>query len=186
MTKDEKIMLTRKNSILHIIDVQERIFDVMYKKEFLKENMARFLKGIQILDIPVIWMEQYPKGLGPTIAELRELMPEQKPMEKMCFSSCKQPDFLSELKTYGRNTVLVMGIETHVCVYQTVTDLLSQGFDVVVVADAVSSRTEENYELGLRIIESLGAKLTTVEMALFELLQESGTDEFKQISRLVK
>lgn len=179
-------MLTRKNSILHIIDVQERIFDVMHNKEFLKENMVRLLKGIQVLDIPVVWMEQYPKGLGPTIPELRELLPEQKPMEKMCFSSCNQPDFLSKLKSSGKNSVLVMGIETHVCVYQTVTDLLSQGFDVEVVADAVSSRTEKNYELGLRIIESLGAKLTTVEMALFELLKESGTDEFKQISRLVK
>ncbi len=179
-------MLTKNNTILHIIDVQERIFDVMYNKEFLKENMVRFLKGIQILNIPVVWMEQYPKGLGPTIPELRELMPDKNPLEKMCFSSCNQADFMVNLEMTGRKKVLLMGIETHVCVYQTALDLLKQGFTVEVVADAVSSRTEKNYELGLRIIESLGAKLTTVEMALFELLQESGTDEFKQISRLVR
>ncbi|MEA1878477.1 MAG: hydrolase [Bacteroidota bacterium] len=179
-------MLTRNNSILHIIDVQERIFNVMHNNEFLKENMVRFLKGIQVLNIPVVWMEQYPKGLGHTIPELRELMPDNNPLEKMCFSSCNQPDFLSKIKTFGKKSVLVMGIETHVCVYQTVIGLLANGFEVEVVADAVSSRTEKNYELGLRIIESLGAKLTTVEMALFELLKESGTDEFKQISRLVK
>ena len=148
--------------------------------------MVRFLKGIQILTIPIVWMEQYPKGLGPTIPHLKELMPEQKPMEKMCFSPCNQPDFLNTLQSSGRNTVLVMGIETHVCVYQTVMGLMARGFEVEVVADAVSSRTEKNHELGLRIIESMGAKLTTVEMALFELLKESGTDEFKQISRLVK
>ncbi len=179
-------MLTRNNSLLHIIDVQERIFDVMFNKDFLKENMVRMLKGIRVLNIPIIWVEQYPKGLGSTIPELVELMPEKKALEKMCFSSCHQPDFLNELQSTGKNTVLVMGIETHVCVYQTVLGLLSRGFEVEVIADAVSSRTEQNYELGLRIIESLGAKLTTVEMALFELLQESGTDEFKQISRLVK
>jgi len=179
-------MLNKNNSILHIIDVQERIFDVMYNKEFLKENMVRFLKGIQTLNIPVVWMEQYPKGLGSTIPELRELMPDNKPLEKMCFSSCNQPAFLDEMKSSGKDTVLIMGIETHVCVYQTIMGLLDRGYKVELVADAVSSRTKENYELGLRIIESLGAKLTTVEMALFELLQESGTNEFKQISKLVK
>ena len=179
-------MMTKNNTILHIIDVKERIFDVMHNKEFLKENMVRFLKGIQILNIPVIWIEQYPKGLGHTIPELSELMPDQQPLEKMCFSSCNQPDFLNEMKSTGKNTVLVMGIETHVCIYQTVKGLLARGFEVEVVADAVSSRTEKNYELGLRKMESIGAKLTSVEMALFELLKESGTDEFKQISRLVK
>lgn len=179
-------MLTRNNSVLHIIDVQERIFDVMHNKTFLKENMVRMLKGVQILKLPIVWMEQYPKGLGPTISELRDLMPQQKPFEKMCFSSCDQPDFLPKLRETGKNTILIMGVETHVCVYQTVIGLMAHGFEVEVLADAVSSRTERNYELGLRIMENAGAKLTTVEMALFELLQESGTDEFKQISKLVK
>lgn len=179
-------MLTRKNSLLHIIDTQERIFDVMHNKEFLRENLVRMLKGVQILNLPIIWMEQYPKGLGATIPELNDLLTDKSPMEKMCFSSCDQPDFISEIHKTGKNTILIMGIETHVCVYQTVFGLLARGFEVEVIADAVSSRTEKNYELGLRIIENAGAKLTTVEMALFELLQESGTDEFKQISRLLK
>lgn len=179
-------MLKRNNTLLHIIDVQERLFDVMHQKDFLRENMIRLVKGIQILQIPIIWIEQYPKGLGATIPELRELLPHEQALEKMCFSSCNQNLFMEKLKTSGKDTVLVMGIEAHVCVYQTVQGLLAAGFKVEVVADAVSSRTEKNQELALRIMESLGARLTTVEMALFELLQESGTDEFKQISRLVK
>ena len=92
----------------------------------------------------------------------------------------------TRLKQEGRNQILIMGIEAHVCVYQTVSGLLEQGYHVEVIADAVSSRTEKNYEMGLRVMESLGAKLTTVEMSLFELLEEAGTDEFKQISKLVK
>ena len=131
-------------------------------------------------------MEQYPKGLGSTIPELKELMTAQEPREKMCFSSCNQPGFLTEIKQHNRKNILVMGIEAHVCVYQTVSGLLNEGYNVHVVADAVSSRTEQNYQFGLRIMESLGAQLTTVEMALFELLREAGTDEFKQISKLVK
>ncbi len=179
-------MITRDNTILHIIDVQERIFGVMNNKEFLLQNMVKMLQGCQVLNVPVLWMEQYPKGLGPTVGQLAELLADQKPMEKMCFSSCLQSDFLPELNKQGRSNVLVMGIEAHVCVYQTVCGLLDHGYQVEVIADATSSRTRENYEFALRIIEAKGAKLTTVEMALFELLREAGSDEFKQISKLVK
>lgn len=179
-------MINTNNSILHIIDAQERLFDVMHNKDFLRQNMTRFLKGIRILGIPVLWMEQYPKGLGPTIRDLREELKDQEPMEKMCFSSCGHPDFLMDLHLTGRRQVLIMGIEAHVCVYQTVRDLIANGFRVHIVADAVSSRTPENHQMALKIMESCGARLTTVEMALFELLEKSSTDEFRQISKLVK
>jgi isochorismate hydrolase len=179
-------MLSRQHSLLHIIDIQEKLFNVMHEKEQLRDNMYKLLKGVQILNLPVIWIEQYPQGLGPTIPELKELMPGQKPLEKMCFSSCRKPEFLEELKKKGRNQVLIMGIETHVCVYQTVIGLLDRGYDVRVVADAVSSRTRSNYEFGLRSMENRGAKLTTVEMALFELLAEAGSDQFRKISRLIR
>ena len=159
---------------------------MMYKKEELRENMVKLLKGIRILNVPVSWIEQYPQGLGPTIPELGELMEDKEPFEKMCFSSCRQPDFMVDLHMTGRDQVIVMGIETHVCVYQTVLGLLNRGFDVRVVADAVSSRTQMNYETGLRAMESFGAKITTVEMALFELLEEAGSEEFRKISRLIK
>ena len=179
-------MLKKENTVLHIIDIQERIFNVMHNPDFIRENMVRMTKAAHIFNIPIIWMEQYPKGLGSTIPELNEILSPQKPMEKMCFSSCGQSDFNTRLKQEGRNQILIMGIEAHVCVYQTVSGLLEQGYHVEVIADAVSSRTEKNYEMGLRVMESLGAKLTTVEMTLLELLEEAGTDEFKQISKLVK
>ncbi len=179
-------MLAKNHALLHIIDVQERLFKVMHNQDAVKDNMVKFLKGIQVMNLPILWMEQYPQGLGQTIPELRDLLGNQKPMEKMCFSSCRQPEFIEELRLQGRNQILVMGIETHVCVYQTVFGLITRGFDVRVVADATSSRTEKNYEFGLRAMESHGAKITTVEMALFELLEEAGSDEFKQISRIIK
>lgn len=179
-------MLSKQHSLLHIIDVQERLFQVMHNNEELKNNMVRFLKGIQILNLPILWMEQYPQGLGPTIPELKSLLEGQKPMEKMCFSSCKQPDFIEYLRVQARKQIMVMGIEAHVCVYQTVLGLIARGFDVWVIADATSSRTKKNYEFGLRAMEAEGAKITTVEMALFELLVAAGSDEFRKISRLIK
>ncbi len=179
-------MLSKQHSLLHIIDVQERLFNVMHDKESLLDSMVKLLKGVQVMELPVVWMEQYPKGLGSTIPELGELLQNQKPLEKMCFSSCRNPNFIEGLHVQGRNQILVMGIETHVCVYQTVADLIRRGFDVRVVADAVSSRTQKNHEFGLRAMETRGAKLTTVEMALFELLEEAGTDSFRRISRIIK
>lgn len=178
--------INRHNTLLHIIDAQEKLFQVMHRKEWIKDNMVRMVKGTQVLDVPIIWMEQYPQGLGSTVHEIKDLLPPENRHEKMCFSSCNQPDFLLEINKGGRNNILVMGIEAHVCVYQTVKDLLANGFRVEVIADAVSSRTEQNYEIALRKMESLGAKLTSVEMALFELLGSAGTDEFKKISRIIK
>lgn len=179
-------MLSRQQSLLHIIDIQERLFNVMNEKEALIENMVRLLKGIEVLGLPIIWMEQYPQGLGKTIDELGELLHEAKPLEKTCFSSSRMPAFTEKLKDQGRNQVIIMGIETHVCVYQTVSDLLEQGYDVYVVADACSSRTKQNHDYGIRAMESRGAKISTVEMALFELLKETGTEEFRKISRIIK
>ena len=179
-------MLSKQNTLLHIIDVQERLFNVMHNKEILRDNMVRLLKGVQVLELPIVWIEQYPQGLGATIPELRELMEDKSPLEKMSFSSCRNSKFTAELSAETRKQILVMGIETHICVYQTVAGLIESGYEVSVVTDAVSSRTEKNYEMGLRAMESMGAKLTTVEMALFELLEEAGSDSFRKISRIVK
>ena len=164
-------MLSKQHSLLHIIDVQGRLFDVMHDRENLRNNMVKLVKGINILEIPIVWMEQYPKGLGPTITELSELLGNNSPMEKMCFSSCRKPEFIEELRLQGRNQIIVMGIEAHVCVYQTVKGLLTRGFQVSVVADAISSRSDKNYQIGLRAMEAEGARITSVEMALFELLE---------------
>ncbi len=180
------MMLAKNHALLHIVDIQEKLFNVMHNKEAIKENMVRLLKGIQLMQLPILWMEQYPQGLGPTIPELKDLMQDAEPMEKMSFSSCKQPDFIEALKVQGRKQILVMGIEAHVCVYQTVIGLISRGYDVHVVADAISSRTEKNCEFGLRAMEAEGARITSVEMALFELLESAESEHFRKISRIIK
>ena len=152
-------------------------------------NIERLVRGCKLLDVPAILTEQYVKGLGPTVAPLRATFEEThgyEPIEKACFSSYGCGEFVAALRNLRKKQLLVAGVETHVCVWQTVLDLLGNGYDVSVVADAVSSRTPRNRDIALRRMEREGAHLTTTEMALFELLVTSGTDEFRAISKLVK
>lgn len=179
-------MLEKDKTLLHVIDVQEKLFRVIHDHEKLEQDLVRLVKGIRVLNIPIIWMEQYPEGIGPTIQPLKQELTGLEPFQKMCFSSCGVINFPEKRKETNRSQVLVCGIEAHVCVYQTVRDLLNDGFEVYLVADAVSSRKMENRDYAIRIMESMGARLTTVEMALFELLKEAGTDEFRRISRIIK
>src|SRR3972149_2232226 len=136
-------MLSTETATLIIVDVQEKLFRVIYQKEKLADNLQRLIKGIQVLKVPIIATEQYPRGLGPTISEVAQLLNVQ-PIPKLSFSCCGNEDFLKTLKALGRKQVLVAGIESHVCVYQTVADLAGSGYEVHVVTDAVSSRTPEN------------------------------------------
>ena len=162
---------------------------VIHGREGLQRNVERLVRGTHILGVPLILTEQYVKGLGPTIPELRSVLEETHgytPIEKACFSACGCAPFNDALRASGRRQVIVCGIETHVCVYQTVSDLLRDGVEVTLVADALSSRTPENKQVALTRMQSDGAKLSSTEMALFELLVTSGTEEFRAISRLVK
>ena len=179
-------MLKKEKAILSLIDVQAKLHNVIHEKEKLEDNLVRLVKGLQVLEVPILWMEQYPEGIGPTIPSLAELLTQQQPLIKNCFSACGLGSFNKELIVSGRNQVLVCGTEAHVCVYQTVRDLLTEGFEVFLVTDAVGSRTASNRDMAIRIMEKMGAKLTTVEMALFEMLNESGTDQFRRISRIIK
>jgi nicotinamidase-related amidase len=170
--------LERTTAILLIIDVQEKLMPVIANREQLEANIVRLIRGAQILGVPILITEQYVKGLGHTVAPLRDALGDAyKPIEKSCFSGYRELE---------RKQVIVAGIETHVCVYQTVSDLLAHGYEVTLVADALSSRTIENKEIALRRMMSEGAKLSSTEMALFELTVASGTDEFRAISKLVK
>lgn len=179
-------MLEVENTALVVIDVQEKFYRVMDEKESLLENLQKLIKGILVLNIPIIHTEQYPKGLGLTLPEISSHMPEIKPISKVAFSCCGEENFLQELKKVNRKQLLVCGIESHVCVYQTVTDLLKAGYEVQVVVDVVTSRTGENKEIGLERMKAEGAKLTCIEMALFELLKIAEGDAFKEISKIVK
>ena len=131
-------------------------------------------------------MEQYPQGLGSTISELQELLDGFEPQTKNCFSACGLQEFVEALESTGRRQVLLVGLETHVCVYQTAMHLLESGYHVEVVGDAVSSRTQENKKVGLSRMERAGAEITSVEMALFELLGRADRPEFREISKLVR
>ena len=179
-------MITTADTALVLIDIQEKLARAMHNKEALFDNLKRMVKGARVLGLPILWAEQNPAGLGPTIREVAELLPDKKPVSKFSFSCCGNEPFMKDLKAVNCKNMLVAGIEAHVCVYQTVMGLITRGFDVWVIADAISSRTQKNYEFGLRAMEAEGAKITTVEMALFELLVAAGSDEFRKISRIIK
>ena len=179
-------MLRPDSTALILIDIQGKLASLMHQREQLYRNLEILIKGVQVLDLPILWLEQYPQGLGPTIPEVAGLLEGGQPLAKVCFSACGLPEFMQVLRTSGRRRVLLAGIEAHICVYQTCDDLLDQGYQVEVVADAVSSRTPENKQIGLNRMAQVGAVLTSVEMALFELLRAAGTSQFKEIARLVK
>ena len=178
--------LTPENAVLISIDFQERLFPAMHEKEKLLRQALKLIQGIKVLEIPVILTEQYPKGLGPTLPEIRELLPDIKPIEKTCFSCCDSEPFREALETTGRKQVLLCGIEAHICAYQTALTLARSGYEVQVVADAVSSRDPENKIVSLVKLSNAGISPTTVETALFELLKAAGGDKFKQISNIIK
>jgi nicotinamidase-related amidase len=178
--------LTADNTLLVAIDFQERLFPVMHEKEKLLKNVLKLIQGAQVLNIPIILTEQYPKGLGPTLPEITELLPDLQPIEKTCFNCCDEEKFSKALENSKRKQVLICGIEAHICVYQTAMALLRAGYDVQVVADCVSSRDPENRMVSLFRMGSAGAIPTTVEMALFEILKAAKGDAFKAISNIVK
>ena len=158
----------------------------MDQKEKVVGNCRRLIEGAGILEMPVAVTEQYSKGLGPTEEELRGALPVYEPIEKISFSSCDAPKFMEAAALRARRTVVLAGMETHVCVLQTCLDLLKTGVRVHLVRDAVCSRAKENWLTGIGIMRDAGAVITSTETVLFQLLGKAGTAEFKAISRLVK
>ncbi len=181
--------LHRDNALLIVIDVQEKLTAVIHEAAQLQKNIERLVRGCHILKVPAVLTEQYPKGLGPTTDSVKGAFADTygtEPLQKMCFSGYRCSEFAATIKPLERKQILVAGIEAHVCVYQTVADLLSEGYEVTVIGDAVSSRTERNRDIALHRMVQEGAKWSSTEMALFELTTEAGTEEFKAISALVK
>lgn len=170
-----------------LIDVQGRLATLMNRHEETLRKLEQLLKGAKTLELPILWLEQYPRGLGPTVDSLAEILsPITKPIEKITFSAWGTDEFKEALIASGKKQILLCGIETHICVYQTAKDLKAAGFQVEVVADAVDSRFELDREIALRRFEQENIPLTTVEMALFELLEVAKGDAFKQISKIIK
>lgn len=180
-------MLKPENSCLVIIDVQGRLAQAMYNSDGLFKNIQILIKACKILSIPIIWCQQLPEKLGVTIPQIANLLKDEvKPINKACFSCCGQDEFKRKLGELGRNQILLAGIEAHVCVYQTALDLLAAGREVHLISDAVSSRTIDNKQVALQRLASEGAKISSTEMAIFELVKTAGHPQFKQIAELVK
>jgi nicotinamidase-related amidase len=177
-------LMSRDDSALLVVDVQERLLPSIANAERLVWNIRRLIDGAKSLGVRVVATEQYPKGLGPTTPELAERLGEVP--EKLAFSCGGCPELFEQLRDAGVFKILVVGIEAHVCVQQTVMDLMAEGFRVYLAVDAVSSRNALDHEIALRRMDSAGATLTTTESALFEWCDVAGTPEFKQISALVR
>ena len=176
--------MSRHDTALLVVDVQEKLLPLIPGHERMVWNIRRLIDGAKLLGLPVLATEQYPKGLGHTAPELAERL--GKIPEKLTFSCTGCPEIFADLGDRGVHKLLVSGIETHVCVQQTVLDLMATGFRIYVAVDAVAARGAVDHETALRRMESAGATLTTTEAALFEWCQAAGTPEFKEISKLVR
>jgi nicotinamidase-related amidase len=179
-------MITSADTALVLVDVQAKLAPAMHDKEALLENLRRLVQGVRILGVPILWTEQNPAGLGPTLPEIADLLPDQKPVSKFSFSCCGSEQFRNELSALNCKNMLIAGIEAHVCVYQTAADLIHLQCEVQIVADAVASRTPENRLIGLEKSKSVGACLTSTETVLFELLKDAKSEKFKEIIKIVK
>jgi len=202
-------MLETQDCCLIVVDVQGKLAQLMVDKEALFKNIRILIQAARILDLPILWCQQVPEALGPTVPEIAELLtgisvegvpPSNRgqdardtrvwepvePINKASFSCCGLEQFNAELNALGKEQVLLCGIETHVCIYQTAMDLMEGGLDVTIVADAVSSRTEQNRQIALTRLAAEGAHVSSTEMALFEMLKTAKHPQFKEIARLVK
>jgi len=179
-------MYAAEDTVLVVIDIQEKLFRVIHEKETLLANTVKLVKGIRLLEIPVILTEQNPAGLGPTLPEISSLLPDIEPVTKFDFSCCKEEAFLRKLDELKRNQVILCGIETHICVYQTALDLADMGYEVQVATDCVSSRIPSNRETAISRMKLEGIMPTSTEMVLFEILGTAKHDQFKEISAIIK
>ncbi len=179
-------MLTIDNTVLILVDVQGNLAQSMHDKESLFQNLQKIISGCRVLDLPIIWAEQIPEKLGPTLPEIANLLSGLSPIAKSSFSCFQDPGIKQALEDANRKQVLLAGIEAHVCIYQTAMDLFAQNYSVEVVLDAVSSRTKENKKIGLKKMRDAGVGITSVEMALLELLGAAGGPKFKEIINIIK
>lgn len=186
MTEVLIIMFSPEKSVLVVIDVQEKLTPLMQEKDTLLKNIQILVQAAQVLDIPILWSEHVPEKIGTTVESIQRLMPTQKPIVKKDFSCCGEKNFTKALASLFRRQIIVTGIETHVCVYQTVAQLIERKYAVQVVADAVSSRASFNKDVGLERIKSCGGVITSTETILFELLQTAQHSQFRNILDLVR
>jgi nicotinamidase-related amidase len=179
-------MLDLEKCCLVVVDVQGKLAQLMFERESLFKHVRILIKAAEVLNIPVVWCQQCPAVLGVTVPEIAELLSDHEPINKSTFSCCGEEQFKIRLGSLGRQQVLLCGIEAHVCIYQTAVDLFRMGYEVSVVADAVSSRTLVNKQIAISKMQAETVNITSTEMALFELLRTAEHPQFRQIAKLVK
>jgi nicotinamidase-related amidase len=179
-------MLSPASAALIVIDIQGSLFQAMLDKENLLAQAIKVIKGANAFNLPIIVTEQTPAKLGQTVHPITQELNGSEIISKETFSCWGNDQFREKLETVSRRNVIVMGIESHVCVYQTAIDLMENGYNVLVVADAVSSRTKENSAIGIEAMKRVGVHITSAEMILFELLRSAGDTKFKDIYKIVK
>ena len=178
-------MLDVENSLLLVIDIQERL--VALDKDVIVSKVGKLVDAANILDVPVVLSEQYPKGLGHTVPTISEkLKPETPIVEKCSFSLLREEGFLDKIKAYGKKQIVICGIETHICVHQTAAELMDAGFEVFVAKDACASRNKYEFKQGIEAMHDNGAKISCLEIILFEWLRSAKNPKFKEVQVLIK
>ena len=176
-----------RNPYLVIIDVQEKLMPHIHNKENLLSNIEILIRGFKIFDLPIIVTEQVPDKLGPTVKSIKDLLDDVNPISKSSFSCAGEFEFLKRSESLSQNDgIILAGIETHICVYQTERDLIRRGHHVEVVTNAVGSRDKNNHDIALDRIRNNGGFLTTVEMLLFNLQEKAKGERFKKLTKLIK
>jgi len=179
-------LLNKEDTGLVVVDAQEKLMQVMREPERVVDRMIKLLHLAQVYDLPVILTEQYPKWLGPTLPPIQEALPGYDPIEKLDFDCCRVDLFNTRLETAALKNIILTGVETHICVFQTCVSLLKKGYTVHVPHHAVDSRTEDNWHIGLSLMKEAGAVITSAETIIFQIMKRAGSQEFKEMMKVVK
>ena len=179
-------ILNIEDSLILIIDIQEKLLNAAFNKEQLLKNAAILTKTGKILNIPTIATEQYPNGLGNTVNNLKNELSENNIFEKISFSALDNKEIDTKIKEFNKKQIIIYGIETHICVNQTASTLIDRNYEVYIIQNACGSRTEENHNAGLARMKGNGAKIVTSEIAVFEWLKSAKHPNFKEIQALIK
>ncbi len=183
--KRHSTILRREDSLFLIIDYQKKLVNAMSHKEQVTADIVRMIQGMKQLEIPILITEQYAKGLGPTVEDILNEAEQEPVVDKLTFSCCGDKQFCDTFKQYNRKQIIVAGIETHICVLQTVLDLLTNDYEVHVPLSLTCSRHDENRDTAIERMRQEGAIITNLESVFFELMIKAGTTEFKAIQKLI-
>ena len=180
------LLLEKANTGLVIIDVQEKLMPVVEQRQRIIENIKRLLLLSKLFHLPVILTEQYPEWLGPTLPDIVESLIDCKPIPKMYFNCCDVDSFNEQLDSKDLKNIIVTGVESHICVFQTCVSLVNKGYQVHIPRDAVGSRTDENWRVGLDLLNKAGAFITSTESVIYQILKKAGTKEFKRLLKIMR